>query len=378
MHLDSQYKKNLTKPRLEDIIFKCLTFCQREVFVVEKIKESIKKHFSNGPKAVFITMLIIMISAITINSTKKTLYVYIDGKENKIVTFRSNLNGALIANKIEVGPKDKITPRLDSNVKDKDKIYVKKAVKVELDVDGETLAIESAEDDVETMLTAEGIQLNDLDRVSPSKEEPLQDGLKVAITRVETKELKEVKTLDYATVTKRDSNLQQGNKKTIQEGKTGEKVITTRVVYENGKEISRKIVSEVVTKKPVEKIIAMGTLGTYTPSRGVNIRYSNVVKMRATAYTSDYASTGKSPGHPYFGITATGTKARRNTGGYSTIAVDPRVIPLGTKVYVDGYGYAIAEDTGGAIKGNKIDVYFDNNNLVYNWGVKWVDRKSVV
>ncbi|MEW9094542.1 MAG: 3D domain-containing protein [Clostridiaceae bacterium] len=341
--------------------------------MVEKFKNSIRNYFSNGPKAVFVTVLLIMISTVIITGARKTVYVYIDGKENKITTFRSNVKEALTANDIEIGSKDKVTPGLDSSIKDKDKIYVKKAVNVELKLDGKTLAIQSAENDVETMLTAEGIQLNALDRVSPSKEEPLEEGLQVEITKVESKEVKEVKSIDFATVTKSDSSLEQGKNKVIQQGKPGEKTITTRVVYENGKEVSKKVISEVVTKKPVEKVIAMGTTGNYTPSRGSNMRYSNVMRMKATAYTSDYASTGKNPGDPAFGITATGTTARRNTSGYSTIAVDPRVIPLGTKVYVEGYGYAIAEDTGGAIKGNIIDVYLDNNSQANDWGVKWVN-----
>lgn len=341
--------------------------------MVEKLKNYSKRYFSNGPKAIFIVILILMISTIIITSTRKTLYVYVDGKEKKITTFRANLKDALSANSIVVGPKDKTTPGLDSKINNKDKIYVKKAVNVEVNVDGKKLAVKSAESDIETMLTEEGIRLNEYDKVSPSKEEPLKDGLEIAITRVETKIIKESKSIDYATVVKKNNDLEEGRKKVIQEGKSGEKVTTTRVVYENGKEVSKKVISEVVTKKPVEKVVAMGTLGVYTPSRGVNIRYSNIMKMRATAYTADYASTGKGPGDYGYGITATGTVARRNNGGYSSIAVDPRVIPLGTKLYVEGYGYAIAEDTGGAIKGDKIDVFFDGNNEVYNWGVKWVN-----
>ncbi|WDC85051.1 3D domain-containing protein [Caloramator sp. mosi_1] len=96
--------------------------------------------------------------------------------------------------------------------------------------------------------------------------------------------------------------------------------------------------------------------------------------MRATCYTSSYEDTGKMPGSPGFGRTATGTFARRDEDGYSTVAVDPKVIPLGTKLYIPGYGFAIAEDTGGAIKGNKIDLYFNPGSREYRtWGVRYVD-----
>lgn len=98
-----------------------------------------------------------------------------------------------------------------------------------------------------------------------------------------------------------------------------------------------------------------------TLSRGVSksISYSQVLNMEATAYSDD-------------GITASGSSTKRDLDGYSTIAVDPRVIPLGSTVYVEGYGYAIAEDTGGAIKGNIIDVFFQSKSEALSWG-----RRSV-
>lgn len=70
------------------------------------------------------------------------------------------------------------------------------------------------------------------------------------------------------------------------------------------------------------------------------------------------------------GTTASGLQCVRKPEGISTIAVDPNVIPLGTYMYIDGYGYAVAADTGGAIKGNKIDIYYDYEQECCDWGVR--------
>lgn len=341
--------------------------------MVEKVKNYFKKHLSSGPKAISAILLVLAILTVVICSMRKTIIVSIDGKEQKITTLSSNYRNALSNNNIIVGTKDKAMPVLDSKVKNGAKISIKRAISVQVTADGKQLTVKSAEDNIQKMLEAEGIGLQDFDKVSPSKNEALKDGLKVSVIRVQTKEIKEAKPIDYATVVKKDDDAEQGAKKTLQEGQPGEKETISKVVYENDKEVSRKVISETIKKQPVQKIVAMGTLGVYTPSRGGKVIYKDAIRMRATAYTSNYADTGKEPGDAAFGITASGTVAKRNGDSYSSVAVDPRVIPLGTKLYIEGYGYAVAEDTGGAIKGNRIDLFLNSSSESENWGVRWVN-----
>ncbi|MBZ9632876.1 3D domain-containing protein [Clostridium sp. FP1] len=341
--------------------------------MMKNVKNNLKYYFSNGPKTFFIVMLLLTCITVTIFNMKKVISVIVDGKSIQVITLKSNLNQILKTNNIALGAKDQITVSLDSEVKDGDKIYIKKAVNVKVKVDGKELKIQTAENTVADMLKAENIVLKDEDKITPLKSESLKSGLQVQITRVNTDVLQETKAIDFATEFKSSDELDKGVKKVIQSGKVGQKVITSSIVYENGKEVSRNLVSETIKSQPVKQIVALGNVNVYTPSRGGNIRYTKKIKVRATAYTADYNSTNKGPDDPYLGITSTGARAKRNADGFSTIAVDPRVIPMGSKVWVDGYGYAIAEDVGGAIKGNIIDLYFHSSDEMWDWGSRNVD-----
>lgn len=104
-----------------------------------------------------------------------------------------------------------------------------------------------------------------------------------------------------------------------------------------------------------------------------NLSRFREVEVVATGYYAGVESTGKAPGHPQYGITYSGVKVRREADAISTIAADPDIFPLGTILYVPGYGLGIVADTGGAIKGNKIDLYFETKEQVYaEWGKKTI------
>lgn len=125
-----------------------------------------------------------------------------------------------------------------------------------------------------------------------------------------------------------------------------------------------------VTKKAVAKAKAKAKpkakAAKKAPSRSDNDTVLKEITVSASAYTA--GCNGCS------GITSTGINLKKNPG-LKVIAVDPRVIPLGSKVYVEGYGYAIAGDTGGAIKGNKIDVFIPTKSAALKWGRKTVKIK---
>lgn len=107
------------------------------------------------------------------------------------------------------------------------------------------------------------------------------------------------------------------------------------------------------------------------PHKGQDLSSYKAVEVTATGYYAGRESTGKNPGHPEYGVTFSGMKVTRDVESFSTIAADPKVFPIGTVLYIPGYGYGIVADTGGAIKGKRIDLYFETKDQVYKeWGKK--------
>ena len=157
-----------------------------------------------------------------------------------------------------------------------------------------------------------------------------------------------------------NESLDKSVSKVKSEGVNGEKEVTYEVVYRDGVETSRNVTSTKTITEPKNEIVIKGTGQVYASRGGESINYKEKLNCVATAYSGDRT-------------TATGRSPVRNPGGMSTIAVDPSFIPLGSKVYVEGYGYAIAADTGGAIKGNRVDLFFNTEAEASNWGVRNLD-----
>lgn len=185
-------------------------------------------------------------------------------------------------------------------------------------------------------------------------------------------------TIAHETTYCRDASLPAGTQRVLTKGNDGQMLCTASVVYEGGKETSRTVLTKTILEPPTTEVIALGTgsvetAAGYVPDvpvigdgiiitpTGEVLTYTDTMEMVATAYSCD----------GYLGITATGTHAREGA-----IAVDPSVIPYGTRMYIvskDGsyvYGIATAEDCGGGIIGNRIDLYYNTTSECWLFGCR--------
>jgi 3D (Asp-Asp-Asp) domain-containing protein len=163
--------------------------------------------------------------------------------------------------------------------------------------------------------------------------------------------------IPYDTYEFETTSVRDGVSHVRQEGAAGEQEVTTAVVRIGGKEKERGITGINIVSEPVSKIIDIGIggrLGTKTDTSAPDFHYNRKLVMNASAYTAGFGCTGKHPWDPWYGITASGRRVQPGI-----VSVDPTVIPLGTHLYVEGYGFSVAADVGGAIKGNKIDLYYE-------------------
>lgn len=294
----------------------------------------------------------------------------VTGKETtEVWTTAETIGDVLREQNIEITEHDVVQPEQSHEITSNMEIQVEKAFALTFSDGGEEEQVWSTSTTVADFLSQRGIELKDLDRVEPSMEETIKEDGIVKVTRVEKVTDVVEEPIKYAVVTKKDDSLNKGAEKVVTQGAEGLVSKQFEVVKENGKEISRKLVNEKTIKEKQDKVVAVGTkvaAATQVVSRGSAPAGGKEMYVSATAYTA--GCNGCS------GVTATGLNLKANPNA-KVIAVDPRVIPLGTKVYVEGYGYAIASDTGSAVKGNKIDVFFANKSDAYRWGRKTVKIK---
>jgi uncharacterized protein YabE (DUF348 family) len=250
------------------------------------------------------------------------------------------------------------------------KIQIQRAISMKVLADGAEHMIHTTQKTIKDAINHSFIHLGDKDRVLEADiEDGVVEGMRISLVRVD--EIEEImeSPVEYDTIRRESEELAKGEEKVLREGQEGLSKKVFNVILENGEEVSRNLFKELVITPPVNKIVGYGGNDSYRTSRGGVIRAKEVIRMSATSYSSSYRHTGKTPDHPYYGITATGVRAREGI-----VAVDPNVIPLGSKLYVEleegipDYGFAIAADTGGAVKGNIIDLYFDDEDRISAFG----------
>ncbi|MDM5314422.1 ubiquitin-like domain-containing protein [Fictibacillus sp. b24] len=303
----------------------------------------------------------------------KQVSLTVNGKDKTIWTTAKTVEQFVKEQQLTLNEHDSIKPNLTADIKDQGKIQIESAFPVKLVVGGKAQQVWTTSTTVADLLKQQKVSLGEIDRVTPAKTAKISGKTQVEVIRVEkVTDVVEEET-PFAVVNRKDSGLTKGKERVVQEGKKGKLEKRFEVVVENGKEVSRKLISEKTLTDSSDKIVAVGTKAPPAPkpqpvvsrskSPSASSSGGREITVTSTAYTANCAGCS--------GITATGFNLKTNPNA-KVIAVDPNVIPLGSKVYVEGYGYAIASDTGGAIKGNKIDVFFASQSRAESWG-----RKSV-
>jgi 3D (Asp-Asp-Asp) domain-containing protein len=211
------------------------------------------------------------------------------------------------------------------------------------------------------------IGVSGMDRVEPALETTLYEGVEIKVTRVwEDIEIEE-QIAPFETLFVPDANLPIDQQELQHPGAEGITRTRYRVRYENGEEVNRVLEDTWIAQEPAERVIAYGQRiepKVMTTADGQQITYWRHIRMLATSYSAGTA--GVSPNASNYGRTYTGDVMRAGI-----VAVDPSIIPLRSQVYVPGYGFGDALDTGSAIRARRIDLGYDDSNLVL-WN-RWVD-----
>lgn len=305
-----------------------------------------------GKKTLMVAVIAASLLVTGLVCAKKTVHIAVDGMTLHQVTLYGDPQRVLKQANIQLGPQDEYrlsTPKLtDGSV-----IEVFRAVPVFVSYQGKNAKVRTAKPTVEETAALLGL-VGPGWKLVPDGKAQISPGMQIQAIQVTELIEEQEEPLDYQTVRRPDSDLESGEEEVLQEGRPGVKKVTLKKRLEDGKEVLAEILREEIVTPATDRIVRAGSRDVVETSRGA-LRFKRAMIMEATAYLPT-----DGPGH---GITASGVPARRGV-----VAVDPGVIPLGSRVFIPGYGLALAADTGGAIIGDKIDLCMEVASEAWQFG----------
>lgn len=298
----------------------------------------------------------------------------VDGEEHVILSKAVSVTELLKTEGIEVNADTFVSEALDTKLSTDMKISVMHPKMYTIKLGNKELEVSCFSNDISEVLALAGLELDEDDYTNPPVYSTLQPGETLQVFQVGKFEETVEGEIPFASTERINKSLNKGKQKEIQAGVNGKKKSVYEVTFVNGQLSDRRLISDEIVQKPVDRIVEKGGKTIVVASRSQDNHrrikdvegtgevgkdgllsdgtpYHKVLMMSSTAYDNSPAQNGG------YTRTAMGTPLRRGV-----IAVDPSIIPLGTRVYVENldgypdYGYAIAEDVGSAIKGNRIDV----------------------
>jgi len=319
--------------------------------------------------------IVCMMPLFTLPAFAQNTYVITDGDQVTVhTTFETNPVEVLDEAGLALGADDLYTTQDVDGVSE---ITVQRNQQITILNCGELMEVSSYGETLDSLFTRLGIPAYGDYRVSHSMDTLTYDGMEVQVDCIVEMEQTYTEELPFETTYCYDPGMSEGQEKVVVEGKAGQLQTTANVVYKNAQEQSRNVMEQVVVEQPVNRIVSVGTgteqtINPNAPAIGDGViimpdgqilTYSSTGQFKATAYTHTDEGCDMT--------TATGT-----TVHMGTVAVDPTVIRYGTRMFIvcnDGsyiYGLSTAEDCGGGIKGNRLDLYFPTTEECFQFGVR--------
>ena len=287
-----------------------------------------------------------------------------DGRAVTMQSSGATVGDALQHAGISLGPADDISPSVATPLTSGMQVQIRHARAINLRLGESTLVIYSQKETLEEALAEAGLNFGPDDRVEPALGVPVTNGMSARLVRVTGQSYFERETVQHKTVFKPDNGLNGTETKRV-EGKDGSRATEYRIVIEDGVEVQRSLVGTKFDPEPVDTVIYYSASSLNSTGSSANLQVSKTLHMYATWYNA--ASSGRPSTDANYGVTASGVLVTKGI-----VAVDKNVIPLGTRLYIPGYGFAVAGDTGGGITGDMIDLGYPDGVAV-DWRTGWVD-----